>query len=301
MDQKNTSRSLLFQGAICPSVIPFDENGKTDFTGLEKHMARLTDSGINGILLSGTIGEFATMSIDERLELIKQARKMSNLPMIVHVSSTVVDDMLRLAEASYDNGYDAVMILPQYYYAQTPKQLLSYYKDLNDRLDGDWLIYNFPARTGCDVNAEIVKELVMECPRFVGIKDTVDCSSHTRTIVRTIKPIREDFAVFAGFDEYFVPNLMNGGAGVLSGLNNVVPELFAQIKKAYDQGNLTEVAGLHEEIGRLSAIYAIGDDFVTTIKTAISRKFGYMQPGSRNYGGQLNAEQCQAIDKLFKL
>lgn len=301
MNQTTSVKSPLFSGAICPSVIPFDLNGKTDFIGLEKHMARLTDSGINGILLSGTIGEFATMSIDERLALIKAARKMSDLPMIVHVSTTVIDDMLRLAQAGYDNGYDAVMILPQYYYAQTPKQLLSYYKDLDARLDGNWLIYNFPARTGCDVDAAIVKQLAAECPKFVGIKDTVDCSSHTRSIVREVKPIREDFAVFAGFDEYFVPNLMNGGTGVLSGLNNVVPELFAQVKKAFDDGNLTEVAELHKEIGRLSGIYAIGDDFVTTIKTAISRKYGYMTPQSRNYGGQLNNEQLRLIDKLFNL
>jgi dihydrodipicolinate synthase/N-acetylneuraminate lyase len=295
------TQSPKFSGAICPSVIPFDESGKIDFAGLEKHMARLSDSGINGILLSGTIGEFATMSIQERTTLIKEARKMSDLPMIVHISSTVVEDMLRLADVSYDSGYGAVMILPQYYYAQTSRQLLAYYRDLNAKLAGDWLIYNFPARTGCDVDAAIVKELAVECPRFIGIKDTVDCSSHTRTIVRTVLPVRSDFAVFAGFDEYFVPNLMNGGAGVLSGLNNVVPELFAQIKRAFDAGNLSEVAELHKEIGRLSGIYAIGDDFVTTIKTTIARKFGYMKPHSRNYGGQLNQRQLEALDKLFGL
>ncbi len=40
----------------------------------------------------------------------------------------------------------------------------------------------------------------------------------------------------------------------------MVPELFAQIMRAYRAGDLNEVAGLHKEIGRLSGIYAIGDD-----------------------------------------
>lgn len=293
--------TMKFSGAVCPSVIPFDDNGQIDLAGLEKHMARLSDSGINGVLLSGTIGEFATMSISERLMLIRKSREMSDLPMIAHISSTVEEDMLHLADAAYESGYNAVMVLPQYYYAQTPRQLLSYFRSLDSKLAGDWFIYNFPARTGCDVDATIVRELAETCPRFIGIKDTVDCASHTRAIVNMVKPLRNDFAVFAGFDEYFVPNLMNGGAGVLSGLNNVVPELFAQIIRAYNAGDLTEVARLHKEIGLLSAIYTIGDDFISTIKTAISRKYGYMKPISRNHSSQLNSAQTASLDRLFGL
>ena len=47
------------------------------------------------------------------------------------------------------------------------------------------------------------------------------------------------------------------------------------------------------------AIYSVGDDFVSAIKTAVSRKFGYMTPLSRNSGGALNEAQCDAIDMLF--
>ncbi|NDS15352.1 dihydrodipicolinate synthase family protein, partial [Escherichia coli] len=159
-----------------------------------------SDSGINGILLSGTIGEFATMSVRERAMLILEARKMSDLPLIAHISSTVEEDMLYLADAAYDSGYDAVMVLPQYYYAQTSRQLLSYFRSLDRKLAGDWFIYNFPARTGCDVDAHLVRMLAESCPRFIGIKDTVDCASHTRAIVNAVTPLRKDFAVFAGFD-----------------------------------------------------------------------------------------------------
>lgn len=68
---------------------------------------------------------------------------MSDLPLIAHISSTVEEDMLYLADAAYDSGYDAVMVLPQYYYAQTSRQLLSYFRSLDRKLAGDWFIYNF--------------------------------------------------------------------------------------------------------------------------------------------------------------
>ena len=301
MSNLDSSNKPRFHGAICPAITPFGDDGKVDFKAMEKHYKMLTDSGINGILVMGTIGEFVTMKLDERLEIIKAAHKMTNLPLIVNVSTTVIEDMFTLADASFNEGYTAVMALPHYYFAQTPNQLFEYFKDLDAHFAGDWFIYNFPARTGCDVDAALVTKLAKEFPKFIGIKDTVDCASHTRSIVRAVKPIRSDFSVFAGFDEYFVQNLMNGGAGVLSGLNNVVPELFAQIMQAMKRNDLAEVTKLQEEIGRLSSIYTIGDDFVNTIKVAVEQKFGYSKSGSRNYGSKLTESQVNDVRKLFKL
>ncbi|VEB91953.1 lyase [Citrobacter koseri] len=70
-----------------------------------------------------------------------------------------------------------VMILPPYYYGQTSKQLLSYFRQLGNALSGKWFAYNFPARTGCDLTPDLVATLAAEFPNFAGIKDTVDCQS----------------------------------------------------------------------------------------------------------------------------
>lgn len=142
---------------------------------------------------------------------------------------------------------------------------------------------------------------MVNCPRFIGIKDTIDCASHTRSIVLASQAIRNDFSVFAGFDEYFIPNLLNGGAGVLSGLNNVVPELFACIVKAFKENDFKQLQLLQKEISRLSNIYNIGDDFVTTIKAAVAEKYGYLAAKSRNFGSDLDSKQIKSVKQLFKL
>jgi 4-hydroxy-tetrahydrodipicolinate synthase len=95
--------------------------------------------------------------------------------------------------------------------------LLSYFRHLGQRLKGKWFAYNFPARTGCDLTPEIVATLAAEFPNFAGIKDTVDCQSHTRNIILATEKIRDDFAVLSGYDEYFIPNLLAGGAGLSPG------------------------------------------------------------------------------------
>lgn len=291
--------SLAFSGVWCPTVTPFSRSGDLDFDALATHFARLTASGIDGILLSGSIGEFTALSIGERFNLIRTARQLSTMPMIANVSTTVLDDMMRLSDVAFETGYGAVMVLPHYYFGQTTGQLREYFRAIGRRLPGRWLIYNFPARTGCDIGAELLAELVQEFPNLVGIKDTVDCQSHTRMLIQAVRGLRQDFAVFAGYDEYLMMNWLAGGAGVISGLNNLVPQRFAEMRQAFVARDFATLAEKQAEIGRLSAIYTIGDDFVTTIKTAVARKFGSMSPQSRSFGGELDAAGCAAIDALL--
>ncbi|MEG2004745.1 MAG: dihydrodipicolinate synthase family protein, partial [Bilophila sp.] len=111
-----------FRGVVCPAFTPL-RDGRIDMTAMEKHFSRLTDSGINGILLSGTLAEFPSFSLDERLELIRCARSMTSLPVIVNVATTCMGDMWRLADAACNQGYEALMTLPPYYFGQTAVQL----------------------------------------------------------------------------------------------------------------------------------------------------------------------------------
>lgn len=288
-----------FSGVWCPSITPMDSEGRVDLNGLSKHIARLNAAKIDVILLMGSIGEFASLSMDERLLVIRKARAISPGTMVANVSSTCFNDILSMADEAWRTGYEAVMVLPPYYYGQTPAQLLSYFRALGKAISGKWFAYNFPARTGCDLTADLVATLAAEFPDFAGIKDTVDCQSHTRNLILATQKVRDDFAVLSGYDEYYIPNLLAGGAGVISGLNNVMPELFVKAREAWRQGDLPTLQDAQREIGRFMAIYTIGDDFVTTIKTVVSRKFGYCTPIARNPGGALNEEQCRQVDCLF--
>nr|MBA2816111.1 putative 2-keto-3-deoxy-galactonate aldolase YagE [Candidatus Pantoea persica] len=131
----------------------------------------------------GSIGEFALLTQQERLLLIREARQLTSLPLIAKISSCCVPDMLELAAAAWRSGFDAVMVLPPYYYGQTPQLLLSYFRALDTQIGGNWFACNFPARTGCDLTPALIIELAAELPHFIGIKDTVDCLSHNRALI----------------------------------------------------------------------------------------------------------------------
>ncbi|OWF86881.1 hypothetical protein B4916_22415 [Yersinia intermedia] len=71
-------------------------------------------------------------------------------------------------QSSLTCGYPAVMILPHYYFHQTRQQLQVYYREPGQRLSGQCFAYNFPHRTGCDLDAEWVTQLATEFPNFAG-------------------------------------------------------------------------------------------------------------------------------------
>lgn len=295
------SKESIFNGAWCPSITPFTQQGKIDTIALEKHIQRISDCNTNVILLMGSIGEFTAMNLEERIDLIRMARKMTDTTMVANISANCVSDIKRLADEAYTCGFDAVMLLPHYYFSQTESQLIEYYSSMNEFLKGYWFAYNFPARTGCDLGADIICALAKEIPRFIGVKDTVDTLSHTRMIIQKVRQVRSDFLTFSGFDEYFIPNLLSGGAGIVSGLNNIVPELFVDAITSYAKGDLSQLEEIQRSIGKYSSIYSIGNDFVTSIKTVVARKYGYMLPASRSYGGALTKSELNKLDQLFDI
>lgn len=109
-----------FHGAWCPSITPFDQQGNIDLSALQQHLRWLKEAGTRVVLLMGSIGEFTALTLDERLMLIRETRKMSSLPLVANISATCMADMIRLAEEASHCEYQAVMILPHYYFQQTP-------------------------------------------------------------------------------------------------------------------------------------------------------------------------------------
>ncbi|HHQ4788056.1 hypothetical protein ACSZND_15840 [Aeromonas hydrophila] len=92
---------------------------------------------------------------------------------------------------------------------------------------------------------------------------------------------------------------MAGGAGVISGLNNISPELFVQAIQTWQGNDVNQLNNIQREISKFSAIYSIGNNFITTIKTTVSRKFQYSGKVSRNFAGELTEQKRQVIDLLF--
>ena len=258
--------------AICPMLTAFTDSGSLDFDANERQIERLIAGGIDGILFLGSIGEFSAISMEQKEEFSKFAigRVNGRVRTIVGTSCASMEDTIRMNSVVCEAGADAAMILPPYYFAADEEALYRYYSTLAHKTSFPFMLYNYPATTGTNMSADLVCRLAREYPQIIGIKDTVENFGHTRTLIHSVHALRPDFEVFSGFDEYFLLNLMVGGNGVISGLNNIMPHVFRQLLDGYAHNNFFAMRSAQQKISSLMALYQVMPSFVQSIKIAIS-------------------------------
>ncbi|MHC6181301.1 dihydrodipicolinate synthase family protein [Clostridium sp. JNZ X4-2] len=259
----------MLKGIFTPMITILDRERRIDFEGNKKMIEGLIDDGVNGILFMGSIGEFFAMNMEEKKEFIKFVVKTvdKRIPVLIGTGGTVVDDVIELTKFAEDEGADAAVIVSPYYFKLNDNDIYNYYSDIANNTKLPILIYNFPERTSVNINPEVVLKLAKEFKNIIGIKDTVDGMSHTRELINLVKHEISDFAVFSGFEEYLIPNLMSGGNGLIGGLTNVFPKLFVDAYKAFIVNDLQSVSKFQKEVNRLMSVYSVAPYFITTIKT----------------------------------
>ena len=255
---------------LTPAITLFREDGSLDLESQGRLFDNLIEKGIDGILVEGSSSEFFAMPMDERREMARFAieRVDHRVKLIIGTSSMVADEIVDFSNYCLEQGADAVMILPPYYFRFGAEALLQYYDRLAGKINGPIYIYNFPANTGTSVPAETVLQLAQMHPNIVGIKDTIPGMDHTRELIKVVKSQIPGFEVYSGFDDNFAHNIMAGGDGCIAALSNVVPEICAAWVKAFRDNDLAGIAKGQQSIDRLMDLYAIRSPFLPVIKEA---------------------------------
>jgi 4-hydroxy-tetrahydrodipicolinate synthase len=293
---------VLLKGIFTPAITIFDQNGRLDYAGNEKAINRLVEQGVNGILFLGSIGEFFTLTIAEKQALINLAVQTvaKRVPVLIGTGGTVVSEVIELTEYAQKAGANYAVAISPYYFKLDEESLYRYYEAIATAVDLPLLLYNFPDRTAVDLSPQLVLRLAREFANIVGIKDTVDNISHTRKLIGTLKGELPEFAVFSGYDEYLIPNLIAGGNGMIGGLSNLVPQLFARLYQSFQDNDLVTVTTLQQQINGLMAIYDISQPFVTAIKAAVALLVPGLSPVPRQPAELLDAGQMQQLQTLLE-
>ena len=101
----------MFEGVFCPSITITDDDGKIDYELWGRHLDHLADAGINGVLLFGSIGEFYSVSLEDKKSVIDFAveRVAGRMKVFVGVGDTTYDNVLELTRYAQKAGADAVL------------------------------------------------------------------------------------------------------------------------------------------------------------------------------------------------
>ncbi len=291
----------MFEGIYCPSITIADDEGKIDYELWGAHLDHLADAGIDGVLLFGSIGEFYAYSLEDKKAALAFAveRVAGRMKVLAGVGDTVMARVLDFTRFAEQRGADGIVAVSPYYFGPTDATAKEYFGAIAQATSLPIVLYNFPARTGTDLSPELVADLARAYPNICGIKDTVDTISHTRKVIAAVRAVNPDFSVLSGFDEYYLVNRVSGGNGVLCGLTNVEPELFARMHAAYQAGDFAGAIACAERISRLMAVYDVCDLFISSIKAAVMVKGLPISTKISDPALQATPEQIERVRELL--
>lgn len=121
------------KGVMVALITPFADDGSVDRAAIDKHVNRLIDAGVHGLVPGGSTGEFATLTFDERKTLIDQVVNSAagRVPVVAGIGVLSTPHAVELAEHAAETGADALMVLPPFYDAPNLAQLKEFMGDVN--------------------------------------------------------------------------------------------------------------------------------------------------------------------------
>lgn len=259
---------------ITPAITVFEPNGAIDRTGNSQVYDHLIQGGVDGILVLGSAGEFFGMTLEQRRVMARfaLAEIAGRKPVLIGTGCMSLDDTISLSNEALDLGADGVMVVGPFYINLSAASIMDYYDKLAASVSGKIYLYNYPDRTGYDLSPEITLTLLRRHENIVGYKDTVPSMAHTRELIGAVLPEFPDFAVYCGYDENFAHTVLNGGAGCIGALSNLVPEWCAAWVRSFRENDLIKVAEIQQKINRLMHLYTIGSPFMPIMKHALNRR-----------------------------
>lgn len=260
-----------FQGIIPPVPTLFNAQGEFDSHAQALLIEHLIDSPVDGLFFLGSAGEFAHMSEAQRQEVTRFCLQTvaGRKPVLVGIAHCGTQQTIDAGLYAQQHGASGVVVVNPWYNPLSEQNLIRHYTQIAQALELPIILYNFPALTGQPLPVSVIRELAITCPNIVGLKDTVDTLSHIRETLHAVKPIRPDFAVFAGYDEYLLGTLILGGDGCIPASANFAPQLTCGILEAWKQQDLARAVTLQQSLSWIPPLYAMDLPFYNAVKYAL--------------------------------
>jgi 4-hydroxy-tetrahydrodipicolinate synthase len=234
----------MFVGAMTALVTPM-RDGQIDESALEALVEWQIGAGIDALVPCGTTGESATLTHEEHARVVRRVVKTANrrVPVIAGAGSNSTAEAIALSKDAREAGADALLQITPYYNRPTQEGLYLHFRAIAEAVPLPMVLYNVPARTGCDLLPETILRLC-ELPSVVAVKEAHGTVQRTQQILARTG---ERLVILSGDDAINLPLWAVGARGCISVASNVAPRLVADCWDAHAAGDTTRAKKLHYE------------------------------------------------------
>lgn len=267
----------MFRGSIAALVTPMAESGEIDYAAFESLLDWHAAKGSDGVLVLGTTGEAPTVTDAEADELLRRAvrRLGGQLPVIAGTGTNSTATTVERTRRACEHGVDGVLVVTPCYNRPGQEGLARHFSTVADASSVPVILYNVPARTGCDLLPDTIARLA-EHPRIIGVKEA------TGKVIRAAEIMQrcgDDFLVLSGDDSSCRELMLAGGQGVVSVTANVAPGLMRAMVDAALEGDAARALAIDERLQALHRGLFLESNPIP-VKWAVAR-LGLIPPGIR--------------------
>jgi 4-hydroxy-tetrahydrodipicolinate synthase len=215
-----------FTGTGVAIVTPFNDDFSVDFPSLEKVTDNCIRNGINYIVVLGTTGESATLTKDEKKQVVKTVIKASNgrVPIVIGIGGNFTQEVIETIQHTDFTGIDAILSVSPYYNKPNQAGLYEHYKAIAKVSPLPIILYNVPGRTAMNMTSETIVKLAHDFKNIIAVKEA---SGNFIQIMEILRDKPTEFAVISGDDALTLPMISVGAVGVISVIANSHPREFS--------------------------------------------------------------------------
>ena len=230
--------SIVLWKGVYPAVLtPFKNDDSIDFPTFKINLEAQLDAGVDGIILSGSLGEASTLTDSEKkaLLLFTKEQLAKRVPVVMNIAEQSTKMAVRAAKEAEANGADGLMLLPPMCYKADDRETVEYFKTVAANTSLPIMIYNNPIDYKILVTLDMFEELA-EVANIQAVKEsTRDISNITRMINR----FGDRYKILCGVDPLAMESLCMGADGWVAGLVDAFPRetvaIYRLIKAGYYQ------------------------------------------------------------------
>ncbi|HEU5131525.1 MAG TPA: dihydrodipicolinate synthase family protein, partial [Pyrinomonadaceae bacterium] len=194
---------MIWRGVMPATTTPFDEDLQIDHAFAAKHCNWLIDNGCTGIVTPGSLGESATLTIDEKTALWTTVVEAvgDRVPVVAAIASLSTAEAVELSKRAADLGCSGLMVLPPYVYQGDWPEMKAHVEAIFRATNLSCMLYNNPVAYGTDFLPEQIQELAAQHANFEAVKES---STDVRRITWIRELLGDRLAIFVGVDDAIV-------------------------------------------------------------------------------------------------
>jgi dihydrodipicolinate synthase/N-acetylneuraminate lyase len=213
--------SVNWRGVFPAATTEFRGDQSLDVPATLRHLDRMIDAGVDGMIMLGTVGENCSLDYREKLDVLKATvgHVAGRVPVLTGVAECTTAKACRFASDAREAGVDGLMVLPAMVYKSDPRETVAHFRRVAAATDLPVMVYNNPVSYHVDITPEMFVDLADE-PRFVAIKES---SENVRRITDLVNVCGDRYTLFCGVDDLVLESILLGAVGWVSGLVNAFP------------------------------------------------------------------------------